>query len=191
MRTALPLEDRIRAVALDREADALESACRVGARLELLPLEPAPLGVAGQHAEEVACPERRLVAARRLADLDDHVLAVGRIGLYERELQLVLQPLDPLLELRDELAEIAVVVRSLEVGRSLNPLLRELVRRLELLQAPADLRRFAVVVVDGRVGHSLLRLGIGALHLVDEVLHRSHVTEVSRVGCGQTRARPG
>src|SRR5204863_294178 len=91
MRPAFPLEGRIRALALDRKADALEAARRVGARLELLPLEPAPLGVAGQHAEEAARPERRLVAAGRLADLDDHVLAVGWIGLDERELQLVFE----------------------------------------------------------------------------------------------------
>src|SRR5205823_14130306 len=130
MRAAFPLEDRIRAVALDREADALESACRVGARLELLPLEPAPLGVAGQHAEEVACPERRLVAARRLADLDDHVLAVGRIGFDERELQLVLELRKLFLELRNLLAKVTVAALSLEVGRSLVSLLRELLSSL-------------------------------------------------------------
>ena len=60
----------------------------------------------------------------------------------------------------------------------LAPLLRELVRGLELLQAPADLRRLAVVVVDGRVGHALLGLSVGALDLLDELLN-SHGIKVS------------
>src|SRR5262249_35077819 len=141
MRAALPLEDRVGPIALDREADALEPAGRVRARLELLRLEAAPLRVAGQHPEEVARPQRRLVATRRLPDLDDHVLAVGWIGLDERELQLIFKLIDAFLELRDQLAQVAVAARGLEVGRSLDPLLRELVRGFELLQAPADLRR--------------------------------------------------
>src|SRR5439155_25006843 len=133
---SLPLEDRVGAVALDREADALEAAGRVRTRPELLPLEATPLGVARQHSEDVARPTGSLVAARRLADLDDHVLAVGRVGLDERQLQFLLQLLEPLLELRYELAQIAVAASRFEVGGGLAPLEGELVGPLELLQAP-------------------------------------------------------
>ena len=50
--------------------------------------------------------------------------------------------------------------------------------RFELLQAPPDLGRLAVVVVDGRVGHALLGLPVGALDLLDELLH-GHGIKVS------------
>src|SRR5690348_17668053 len=42
------------------------------ARLELLDLEPAALGVARQHAVDVAGPQRGLVAADALTHLDEH-----------------------------------------------------------------------------------------------------------------------
>ena len=142
----------------------------LGLDLELLPLEAAPLGVALEHPREVGGPERRLVAADALADLDDHVLLVGRVALDERELQLLLEPRDVGLVVGDHLGELGVAARRVEVGLRLAPLLRELVRALELLQAPADLGRLAVVVVDGRVGQPLLRLGVGALELLDELV---------------------
>ena len=86
MRAALPLEDRVGAVALDREHDLLEAARLVRAHVELLDVEAPALRVARQHPEEVGGPERGLVAADALADLDDHVLAVGGVRLDEREL---------------------------------------------------------------------------------------------------------
>src|SRR5581483_310334 len=52
--------------------------------------------------------------------------------------------------------------------------LRQPVRALELLQATPDGRRFAVVVVDGRVRLPLERLRVRALELVDELLERCH-----------------
>src|SRR4029079_18792413 len=91
VRAGLPLEDRVRAIALDGEYDLLEATRLVAAGLELLDLLAEALGVARQHAEDVRRPEGRLVAADALADLDDHVLAVGRVGLDERELQLLLE----------------------------------------------------------------------------------------------------
>src|SRR5207247_5726000 len=69
---------RPRAVALDRERDLLQPCAVVRARAELLDLEPAALGVAGQHSVDVARPEGRLVPADALPDLDDDVLAVDR-----------------------------------------------------------------------------------------------------------------
>ena len=128
VRAGLPLEDRVGAVALDREHDFLEAARLVAAHLELLELVAQALGVAGQHAEDVGRPERGLVAADALADLDDHVLAVGRVGLDERELELLLERRLALLELGDELAQVAVAARRLEVVSDLAPLLGELGR---------------------------------------------------------------
>jgi hypothetical protein len=90
VRASLPLEDGVRAIAFDREGDLLEAALLVAARGQLLELEPAPLGVAREHAVDVPRPECGLVAADALAYLDDHVLAVGRIGLDEGELELLL-----------------------------------------------------------------------------------------------------
>src|SRR5262245_66218713 len=98
MRSACPLEHRIVAVALDRERDLLEAAAVVRARRQGLRLEPTPLRVAIQHAVDIAGPERRLVAAGSLADLDEDVLRVGGIGLDECELQLLLERGHPLLE---------------------------------------------------------------------------------------------
>src|SRR4051812_44427074 len=111
MRAGLPLEDGVRAVALDREHDLLETARLVTARLELLDGEAPPLGVARQHPEDVGRPEGSLVTADALADLDDHVLAVGRVVLDERELQLFLEGGLALLELGDHLPQVAVAAR--------------------------------------------------------------------------------
>ena len=86
VRAALVLEDRVGAVALDREDALLDAAAVARAHLELLPVEAAALGVALEHPREVGGPERGLVAADALPDLDDHVLVVGRIALDEREL---------------------------------------------------------------------------------------------------------
>ena len=117
---------------------------------------------------QVGGPERGLVAAHALADLDEHVLAVGGVGLDESQLQLFLEVLEAGLVLGNELPELAVGLRSGQVGPDFAPLLRELVRHLELFQPPADVRRFAMVVVDGRVGQALLRFVVRALEVVDE-----------------------
>ena len=168
VRAALPLEDGIRAVALDRERGLLEAAGLARARAEVLDAETAPLGVARERAVEIAGPQGGLVASDALADLDDHVLAVGRIGRRERDPQLLLERVAALLELGDELAQDPVAPRRVEIVMDLPPLLRQAVRRLELLQAPAGGRRLPVIVVDRRIGHALLRLLVRALELVDE-----------------------
>src|SRR6266540_6769689 len=71
---SLPLEDAVCALALDREDGLLEAPRLVWARGERFPLEAAPLGVARVHPEQIAGPERRLVAADSLPDLEDGVL---------------------------------------------------------------------------------------------------------------------
>ena len=84
------LKTRVGALALDRErvlAVALRRAPPSGS--------PA-LGVAGEHAVEVAGEQAGLVAARAGADLDDHVLLVVGVALDHREADLLVQRLDPL-----------------------------------------------------------------------------------------------
>ena len=150
MRPAFELEDRVGAVALDRERRLLDAARVARRHLDLLPAEAAPLGVALQQPREIAGPELPLVAALAAADLDDHVLLVGGVALGERELQLLLEPRDVGLVVADHLGELGVAARRVEVLARLLPLLRELPRPLELLQAPADVGRLTVVVVDRR-----------------------------------------
>jgi hypothetical protein len=179
VRPALPLEHRVGAVALDRERDLLEAGAVVRARAELLDLEAAPLGVAREHPVEVARPERRLVAADPLADLDDHVLAVRRVARHERELELVLERGEALLELRDELPQVGVLARGREVVPRGAPVLREPVRTFELLEPAAGLGGFAAVVVDRGVGHALLRLVVRALQFLDELIDRRHGEQVT------------
>ena len=95
-----------------------------------------------------------------------------------------------LLELRHELAQVAVAARGLEVVADLAPLLRQLVRPFELLHAAADLRGLAVVVVDGRVAQALLRLAVRALQLVDQLFEAGHLRKGSADGrSGDRRSR--
>src|SRR5207247_6038082 len=102
MRAALVLEDRVRPVALHGEHDLLEAPRLALARRQELGAIAAALGVAPEHAVEVPGPERRLVAADALAHLDDDVLRVRGIALDERQLQLVFEPRETLLELRGQ-----------------------------------------------------------------------------------------
>ena len=67
-------------------------------------------------------------------------------------------------------AQVAVALCGIEVLPDPAPFLGQLVRGLELLQAPSDIGRLAVVVVDSRIRQALLRLAVGALDLVDELL---------------------
>ncbi len=130
MGAPLPLEDRVRALALDRERDVVVAAAlaRVGA--EHLPFEAPGFGVAREHPEEIARPDRALVPARPLADLDDDVLLVVGVALDERHLELVLELREPRLELGNEPAKLGVLARRFEVVARRAPLLRELVGAL-------------------------------------------------------------
>ena len=171
---ALVLEDREGAVALDRVGALLDPPGLARRDLDLLPLETTVLGVFLEHVCEVGGPELALLPAFAAADLDDHVLAVGRVVLDEREHQLLFEPRHVGLVIGDHLRQLGVVARRVEVGASLLPRLRELPWALELFQAATDLGRFAVVVVDGWIGHPLARLQVGALELLDEFVQIRH-----------------
>ena len=86
-----------------------------------------------------------------------------------------------------KLAQVAVVARRFEVVADRAPLLRQLVRAFEVLQAPTDLRSLAVVVVNGRVRQTLLGLLVGALELVDQLLEISHGARLARGRSGDRR----
>ena len=123
---------------------------------------------------DIRGPERRLVAADALAHLDDDVLGVGRVALDQRELQLLLEGAQALLQLGQHLPEVGVGPGRLDVVAYAAPLERKLVRAFELLQPPPGVGRLAVIVVDGRVGQALLRLRVRALELLDQLIHRGH-----------------
>ena len=87
------------------------------------------------------------------------------------------------LELGGHRRELRVAASVVEVLARLPPLVGEALRRLELLEPPPRVGSLAVVVVDRRVGHALLRLRVGAVQLVDEALDRHRAQDVV--------ARPG
>src|SRR5918998_288808 len=109
-----------------------------------LGLEPEPLGVAGEHAEQVTRPQAGLVAAGAAADLDDHVLVVVRVGLDHREADLLLELLDPLAGGAQLVAQLGVVgalvdqlLRALGIGHRAPPLLGQLGGGGELVELAA------------------------------------------------------
>src|SRR5690242_12496559 len=135
MGAALVLEDRVGAVALHTVDAFLYPTALRRAGLELLPAVAAPLRVSLEHPAEIAGPERGLVSADALPNLDDHVLLVGGVALDERELQLLLEPDDLGLVVGDHLGELGVTAGSVEVGARLPPGLCKTMGRLELLEA--------------------------------------------------------
>ena len=85
---ALELEPRIRAVAVDREADLLEAAELRLVEVDDLGLPAALFGVHRVHAVEVVRKQRRLLAARAAADLDDDAALVVRVARQKQNLEL-------------------------------------------------------------------------------------------------------
>ena len=59
--------------------------CPVAAQRDDVDLPALPLGVAAVHAEHLGREERRLVAARAGADLEQHVLVVVRVLGHEQQ----------------------------------------------------------------------------------------------------------
>jgi hypothetical protein len=183
---ALELEHRVRAVAADLH--------RVGAvgGVERLGGEAAALRVAGEHAEQVAGPQARLLAAGAAADLDDHVLVVARVALDHRDADLLPQALGAPARDAQLLAQLGVVAALVEqllgalgIGHREPPLLGELRRGRELVEAPPGIRE-AAAVGDHLGGRQLaLDLGVAGFDLLYELL--DHPAESS----GGTRTAPG
>src|SRR5262249_6935310 len=117
-------------------------------------------------------PRAALAPAAALPDLDDHVLPVRRVAFHERKRELVLQPLELALELRRHRRKIRIVTCGLEVLPRLPPLVRESLRRLELLQTTTRFGGLTVVVVDLGIGQALPRFRVGTVQFVDEAVDR-------------------
>src|SRR5262249_61244785 len=108
MGPAFPLARADRPRPFHRERDLLVAAPVARARAELLDPQAAPVGVPGQHPVEIAGPQRGLVAADALADLDDRVFVVVRICRDERLAQRRLELGNTRLELRAGLLQVAL-----------------------------------------------------------------------------------
>ena len=185
VRAALELEHGVGAVTAHLE--------RVGAvgRAQRLGLEAAPLGVAGEHAIEVAGPQTGLVAARAAADLDDHVLLVGRVALDHREPDLLLELGAARPRRLEHLAQLGILavlgqqlLRARGVVLGAAPLLGQPRGRRELVVQPPRLG-VAQPVADHR-GVRELRLGLGVARL--DLLHERLASSASEHRRG---GRPG
>ena len=174
VRTALELEHRVSAVALDRKR------VRAVAGRQQLDAEAPPLGVASQHPIQVPGPQPRLVAAGAGPDLDDHVLVVGGVVLDHRQADLLLQRLDPLprgLEQRPQLGILTVlgqqIARPLEVVDHVAVLGRQLRRRLELAVRATGSGEPLPVPDHLWIGQFRLELAEARLNLGDEIVNHS------------------
>ncbi len=136
---------------------------------------------------QVAGEERRLVAAGPGAELDDHVLVVGRVALDHREPQLLLDLGERRAGLGDlllgERAHLGVAVgrqlgRLVLLGRELAPPARQLRRAGEPLVLARHLGVAALVGEHGRIAQLGLELGVAALDLCHQRFHPAN----SRVG---------
>ena len=187
---ALELEHRVGALAPDLEGDLLEAA-DLGRRLrEHLGLKAALLRVAGEHLEQVAGEQGRLVATRAGADLDDHALVVVRVALDHRQADLLLELAQPFGRLGDQPPQLLVLavlgeqlLRPLEVAAQLPPRRDQLVRRLELAVLAPDLGVALAVGDHLGIRHLPLELGEPLLDLFGQLL--DHVAEATGgVGVG-------
>ena len=159
---------------------------------EELGLEAAPLRVAGEHAVDVAGPERRLVPAHALPDLDDDVLR-RRPDRFSTSASFSSSSSSRRrrLELGDELGA-ARGRRAPPRGRpapARHSCASLCARSSSLSRRPTSAASLAVVV-DRRVGHALLRLRVGALELLDQLLDRPPCAPMLAAAAGRERA-PG
>ena len=146
-------------------------------RAQRVGLEAAALGVAGEHAVEVAGPQAGLVPSGAGADLDDHVLVVVGVALDHREPDLLREHLHALaggLHLGAQLGVVAALgehlPRALGVGLRMPPLLGELGRGGQLVEEASGLRVALAVPDHLGIRHLRLRLLEPGLDLLDERL---------------------
>jgi hypothetical protein len=161
-----PAEHRVgRVAALHRELDVLVAAELALGRADDLRLPAALLGVAGVHPDEIAGEQGALVPALARLDLEDDVLAVGRVARHEQVADAGVEQVHPLGELLGLGGHLRVLVRHLagrlEVGLHRLLLADGRDQRAELGVAPAQLAGARLVGVHRRVGQ--LRLEVGVL----------------------------
>ena len=178
---ALVLEDRVGALALDREGHLLEAA-DLGRRLrEDLGREAQLLGVADQHLVEVAGEQRRLVAAGPGADLDDHVLGVVGVAFDHRQPDLLFEGLEPGRRLVDDLLQVGVLALLEQLAGALEVVLQgpvlggQRLCGLQLAVLAPDLGVALAIPDHLGIGHLSLELGEAGLDLFDQRV--DHVCE--------------
>jgi hypothetical protein len=177
MGSALVLEDRIGAIALDGEGHLFEAANLGWGGGQDLGCEATLLRVASQHLEQVAREQSCLIAPRPGADLDQDVLGVVRVALDHRQADLLAELLEPPRRVGDQLAQLPVVAvlgehlgGPLEIVAELRVLACQLVRRLEIAVLTPDLGVALAVGDHRRVRHLALQLREATLDLVDQLL---------------------
>ena len=145
VRAALVLEDRVGALALDREGHLLEAADLGAGLREHLGGEAALFGVTGEHLVEIAGEKRRLVTPGPGPDLDQDVLRVVGVALDHRQADLLFECLDSRRRLLGHLQQLRVLPvlhqqlpRSLEIVLQPAVLDRQRLRRLQLAVLAAD-----------------------------------------------------
>ena len=122
MHPVLELQSRVGASPADLEDDLFVALAFCLALRDQLDLPAVSLRVAGVHLEEVGGEEGRLVPARALADLDDHVLFVVWVLRYEGQLELALQACLFRLQFFDFLSGIVLHLRVFLLGDQLTRL---------------------------------------------------------------------
>ena len=109
---ALELEPAVGAVAAHLDDGLLDAIDAGLVQAEHLRLEAVAVRVARVHTEDLGGEQRRLVATRPCADLEDHVAIVVRVAWQQQDAQLLQQPALLALEVRDlvagHLAEIVI-----------------------------------------------------------------------------------
>src|SRR5271168_3877764 len=94
MCSGFEFEQRKCAPADDPADDFLVSAVLAGALAQYFDSPALGLGIARVHPEQIACEQRRLVASRSGADLQEYVAVVVRVLRHQQALQLELLPRD-------------------------------------------------------------------------------------------------
>ena len=90
MHAALELETRIRALALDHEADLLETAQLRFVSIDDFDAKAAGFGVHRIHSIQNAREQRRFLAAGARTDLHDHAAFVVRVFRQQQNFQFFL-----------------------------------------------------------------------------------------------------
>ena len=170
VRAGLPLEDGVGAVALDREHDLLEAARLVAAHLELLDLVAAGARRSGSASGRCRRPRARPRRRRRPGG-SRRSRPCGRPGRSRRaRASAPPRASRAAPRARDDLAQVAVVARGLEVVETSRHCCASLYGPVSSFTPPPDLGGLAAVVVDRGIAGALLRLAVGALELVDRGL---------------------
>ena len=159
-----------RPLGLHGQGDGLVAAQRRLGGVEDLGAPAVLFGEPGVHPQEVAGEQRRLLTALATLDLDDDVLAVGRVPGHEQVLEPLGEHGQARLEGLDLVGEGGIVggelAGSLEVVADLLPLAVGAQHSGQLGVPLADLLGLRRVGVHGRIDHPLLERGM----LIDERL---------------------